>query len=72
MAIYQMEQTQGTKEFPALIPVKEAASLLDISEGGMRDKIRRGIVPGIKIGARVYVKRDEFMKQIEGGNYDVR
>lgn len=72
MAIYQMEQTQGTKEFPALIPVKEAASLLGISEGGMRDKIRRGIVPGIKIGARVYVKRDEFMKQIEGGNYDVR
>lgn len=72
MITKETRQTQEGEGLPPLIPVSAAARLLDISEAGLRDKIKRGVIPGIKIGARLYVKRDEFMEKIEGGAFNVR
>lgn len=69
--VQTIEAAEG-EGLPPLIPVKEAAIFLDLAEGGVRDKIRRGVIPGIKIGARLYVKRDEIMEKIEGGAFNVR
>ena len=54
------------EELPMLIPPAMLADVLDVTAECVRDNIHRGNLPGAKVCGRLYVKRDEFLKMLEG------
>lgn len=54
------------EELPMLIPPAMMADILGVTAERVRDNIHRGTLPGAKVCGRLYVKRDEFLKMLEG------
>jgi excisionase family DNA binding protein len=46
----QVRQAQGESNFESLLDVAEAAKLLRIHPKTLRNKARRGIIPGVHVG----------------------
>jgi len=46
----QARQAQGESNFESLLNVAEAARLLRIHPKTLRNKARRGIIPGVQVG----------------------
>jgi excisionase family DNA binding protein len=46
----QVQRAQGESDFESLLDVAEAARLLRIHPKTLRNKARRGIIPGVQIG----------------------
>lgn len=46
----QVRRTQGESNFESLLDVAEAAKLLRIHPRTLRNKARRGIIPGVQVG----------------------
>lgn len=45
---------------PAMMSMSEAGTYIGVSQGFVRGLIRDGVLPGIKLGQRVLVKKDEL------------
>jgi excisionase family DNA binding protein len=46
----QVRRAQGESNFESLLDVAEAAKLLRIHPKTLRNKARRGIIPGVQVG----------------------
>jgi excisionase family DNA binding protein len=46
----QVRRAQGESDFESLLDVAEAARLLRIHPKTLRNKARRGIIPGVQVG----------------------
>lgn len=50
-----------------LLTIKEVAELLRLSERTVSDKIKTGLIPAVKIGPTLRVRRDTLEQIIKGG-----
>lgn len=57
----------ASEELPLLIPPAMLADILGVTAETVRENIRRGELPGVKVCGRVYIKRDALIELMEGG-----
>ena len=55
------------EQSPLAIGVKEAAKLLSVSTGTIRNQIRSGGLPAVHIGTRVLVRPADVRKFVDAG-----
>lgn len=58
--------TKRLEDLPDAMSVTEAAKFLGVSKNGAYEAIRRGEIPGIKIGSRFIVPKAAFIKLLAG------
>lgn len=50
---------------PDLLTPAQVGDLLDLSEQAVRHRVRRGEIPGVVIGKRLYIPKRELAEQLE-------
>lgn len=50
---------------PDLLTPAQVGDLLDLSEQAVRHRVRRGEIPGVVIGKRLYIPKKELVEQLE-------
>lgn len=64
--VVRVDEQGGEKKLNSLVTVREMAELLDCTEQTVRAMARRKELPSVKIGSRVYIKRNVFIEQFCG------
>ncbi len=52
-------------ELPLMLSVPEVAAVLGISRAGAYELVRREDFPALKIGSRIVVPKDKFVRWVE-------
>jgi excisionase family DNA binding protein len=54
------------KELPITLRVEEIAEILRVSKSNAYELVRRGVFPSFRIGRRICIPRDPFLKWLNG------
>lgn len=52
-------------ENPVLQPLKKASNILGLSEYSLRQGVKTGQIPHLRIGNKIYINMPQLMEQIE-------
>lgn len=63
----KQERPCSFKDLPDLLTVKDMSEVTKLSEQTIRTEIRRGRLPGCRIGRRLYVPKNQFIEFVEKG-----